>query len=135
MPAANWSWNRDAETTAHFGRFARIHEALAPELRALADEAATTSAPIVRHLAYEFPDDVPSRAVHDEYLLGSALLVAPVIEEGALTRSVYLPPGRWFHVWTGTAYDGGTTVTVDAPLGSPPVFSLGADRVDLRAIM
>ena len=131
----NWNWDSDAETTAQFARFTRIHEALAPELRALADEAAITSAPIVRHLAYEFPDDVASRAVHDEFLLGSTLLVAPVVEEGAITRSVYLPPGRWFHVWTGTAYDGGTTITIDAPLGSPPVFSRDADRTDLRAIL
>lgn len=134
MPAANWSWDRDAETTAHFRRFARVHEALGPELRALADEAAATSMPMVRHLALEFPDDRASRAVHDEYLLGSDLLIAPVLEEGATTRSVYLPPGRWFHVWTGTEHAGGATIEVDAPLGSPPVFSRDADRPDLRAI-
>jgi len=135
MPAANWNWNRDAETIAHFARFARIHEALAREFRALADEAATSSAPLVRHLAYEFPDDVASRAVHDEFLIGSALLVAPVVEEGAVTRTLYLPPGRWFHVWTGTVYDGAQTVTIDAPIGSPPLFAKGADRADLRAIL
>jgi alpha-glucosidase (family GH31 glycosyl hydrolase) len=130
----NWRWNTDAETTAHFRRFARIHEALAPEFRALADEAAVSSTPMIRHLAYEFPDDVPSRAIDDEYMLGSSLLVAPVVEGGAVSRSVYLPPGRWFDVWTGTGYDGGATITVDAPLGSPPVFSKDADRADLRAI-
>jgi alpha-glucosidase len=134
MPAANWSWDRDAETTAHFGRFARVHEALGPEIRALADEAATTSMPMVRHLALEFPDDAASRGVHDEFMLGSDLLVAPVVEEGATTRSVYLPPGTWFHVWTGTEHTGGTTIEIEAPIGSPPVFSRGTDRTDLRAI-
>jgi alpha-glucosidase len=131
----NWRWDSDAETTAHFARFARIHQALAPEFRALADEAAVSSTPMIRHLAYEFPEDVPSRAIDDEYMLGSSLLVAPVVEEGAVSRSVYLPPGRWFDVWTGTGYDGGVTITVDAPLGSPPVFSKDADRADLRAIL
>ncbi|MCB9600337.1 MAG: hypothetical protein H6720_08285 [Sandaracinus sp.] len=131
---ANWGWDSDAETTAHFRRFARIHEALVPELLALADEGATTSLPPMRHLALVFPDDVQSRAQSESFLLGDDLLVAPVIEEGATSREVYLPPGTWFHVWTGATYEGGQTITLDAPIGSPPVFSRGADRADLRAL-
>lgn len=130
----NWSWERDAETTAHFRRFARIHDALAPELQALAAEAATTSAPMVRHLLLEFPDDPGSRAVSDQLMLGPSLLVAPVVEEGATVRSVYLPPGVWFHVWSGTEHAGGGVIEVDAPIGEPPVFSRDVDRPDLRAI-
>lgn len=133
MAAANWTWDRDAETTAHVRRFARIHEALVPELMTMAEESATSSMPMVRHLALVFPDDSPSRAISDEYMLGDTLLVAPVVVEGATSRSVYLPPGTWFHVLTGEEYAGGTH-TIDAPLGTPPVFSLGADRADLRAI-
>jgi alpha-glucosidase len=131
----NWSWKSDAETSAHFARFARIHRALAPELQALAAAAATTSAPIVRHLMLADPDDPGSRGVSDEYLLGDAMLVAPVVVQGATTRDVYLPPGTWYHVWTGTAYTGPATITVPAPIGSPPVFSRDVDRPDLRAIM
>lgn len=131
---ANWNWDRDAETTAHFRRFARIHEALVPEFTALAEEAHRTSMPPMRHLALVFSDDARSRDVNDEFMIGDTLLVAPVIVEGAITRSVYLPPGTWFHVWTGTTYEGGREVMIDAPLGSPPVFSLGVDRPDLRAI-
>ena len=67
-------------------------------------------------------------------LLGDDLLVAPVIEEGATSREVYLPPGTWFHVWTGATHEGGQTITIDAPIGSPPVFSRGTDRADLRAL-
>lgn len=134
MASVNWSWDHDAETTAHFRRFARVHEALAPRIRELAAEAATTSVPIVRHLAFVFPDDVGSRAISDEYLLGDDLLVAPVVTAGATSRSVYFPPGAWFDVWTGTRVDGPTTMTIDAPIGSPPVFALGTDRTDLRAI-
>ena len=134
---ANWGWDSDAETTAHFRRFARVHEALVPELLALADEAVESSMPPMRHLALVFPDDLGSRAVSDQFLLGDELLVAPVVEEGATSRDVYLPPGTWFHAWTGESYEspeGGRTVTIDAPIGSPPVFSRGEDRADLRAI-
>lgn len=131
---ANWRWDADPETTAHFRRFARVHDALAPELAALVAEAAATSAPIVRHLMLVFPDDVASRAVHDQFMLGDRLLVAPVLAEGAVTRAVYLPPGTWYDVWTGTAYAGGSNHLVPAPIGSPPVFARDADRADLRAV-
>lgn len=131
--AENWHWDRDAETTAHFRRFARIHAALVPEIEVLAGDAATTSMPLLRHLAMVFPDDVGSRAISDEMMLGETLLVAPVVTEGATSRSVYLPPGTWFHVFTGERFEGGTH-DVAAPLGTPPVFSRDTDRPELRAI-
>ena len=59
---------------------------------------------------------------------------ARVVGQGATTKQVYLPPGTWFHVWTGDMHTGGQTVMVDAPIGQPPVFSLGVDRADLRAV-
>ncbi len=131
----NWRWESDAETTAHFARFARIHVALSGEIAALAEQAADTGIPIVRHLMLEFPEDVEARSIDDAYLLGPDLLVAPIVEPGAEGRSVYLPgDAQWFHVWTGDAYRGGTTIEVDAPIGSPPVFARGRDRGDLRAI-
>lgn len=130
----NWSWEKDEETTAHFRRFAKVHLALAEEMQQIASEAAASSLPMVRHLILEFPDDPGSRGISDQFLLGSDLLVAPVLTQGATSREVYLPPGSWFHVWTGEEYAGGQRVTVAAPIGSPPVFSRGADRTDLRAI-
>ncbi len=131
----NHHWNSDPETIAHFRRFVRIHDALAPDLARLSDEAQASSAPLVRHLLLEFPEDTTAWSIHDQYMLGDALLVAPVVTEGATEREVYLPAGaRWFHVWTGDAYDGGQRVTVAAPIGSPPVFHRDADRDDLRAL-
>ena len=131
----NWSWVKDEETIAHLRRFAKIHQLLGPELEALASDAAKTSMPLVRHLMIEFPEDVDSRAINDQFMLGSELLVAPIVAEDATTREVYLPPGVWFHVWSGDEHQGGTTISVDAPVGSPPVFALGEDRDDLRSVM
>jgi alpha-glucosidase (family GH31 glycosyl hydrolase) len=68
-------------------------------------------------------------------MIGESLLVAPVVLDGAVTKDVYLPPGTWYHVWTGNQYVGPTTVNVAAPIGAPPVFSKDVDRPDLRAIM
>jgi len=67
-------------------------------------------------------------------LLGAELLIAPVVTEGATSREVYLPEGEWFHVFSGARYEGAQRVTVEAPIGTPPVFSKGVDRPDLRAI-
>ena len=60
--------------------------------------------------------------------------MAPVLEEGAVEREVVLPEGTWYHVFTGEPWTGPMTVTVDAPIGTPPVFSRGVDREDLRAV-
>lgn len=130
----NWSWDSDAETTAHFRRFANIHEVLAPELEDMAEEAEMNSMPMVRHLMIPFPEDKAARDIHDQYMLGGSLLVAPVVQQGATTRTLYLPQGTWFHLWTGDSYEGGATITIDAPIGSPPVFSFNDDRPDLRAV-
>jgi len=132
--ATNWAWDRDDETTTHFARFARVHRALAAEIRRAGDEHQRTGMPIVRALGLAFPGDPRGYGVRDEYLLGDALLVAPVVEMGATSRAVYLPAGTWFDVWDPTRrYEGPMEVTVEAPIGRPPVFSR-APRADLMAV-
>lgn len=131
----NHDWDTDATTIAHFRRFARVHDALRPDLARWSAEAQRDGAPMVRHLLLEFPEDRAAWEIHDEYLLGDALLVAPVVREGAVRRAVYFPAGAaWFDVWTGARHEGGTSAEVEAPIGRPPVFHRGADRADLRAI-
>jgi sulfoquinovosidase len=130
----NWSWEKDPETTDHFRRFTLVHQALAPDFETWAEEAAASSMPIVRHMMLVFPDDPTSATVDDQFMLGDALLVAPVMVQGATDKSVYLPPGTWFDVWTGESIAGGQRIDVPAAIGTPPVFSRGVDRSDLRAI-
>ena len=129
----NWRWDSDADTTAHFAAMSRLHAALAPELVALAEDAADTGAPIVRHLMLAYPDDPETWPLTDQFLLGTDLLAAPVVTEGATSRTLYLPDGTWTHVWTATDHAGPGWITVDAPLGEPPLFSRTGDRADLRA--
>lgn len=129
----NWRWNKDEETTAHFRKFTFVHCALMNDFMILGAEAEETGAPIIRHLMLVFPEDAETWNISDQYMIGDSLLVAPVIEEGATTRSVYLPVGTWYDVWTGTPTEGGQRVTVEAPIGSPPVFSRNEDRQDLRS--
>ncbi len=57
-----------------------------------------------------------------QYLFGKFLLVAPVVEKGASSRSVALPKGTWIDYWTDKSYNGNRTITVDAPLSQLPLF-------------
>ncbi|WP_083533222.1 glycoside hydrolase family 31 protein [Bosea sp. WAO] len=80
--------------------------------------------PAVRPLFYDFPQDAAAVAVGDVFMLGPDVLVAPVLEEGARERSVYLPvhEGGWYDWHSGAHHPGGAVVTVDAPLGRLPLF-------------
>ena len=70
--------------------------------------------------------------ISDQFMIGTKLLVAPVTEDGARSRSVYFPAGSWYDVWTGNPVQGGQRLTVNAPIGSPPVYARDQDRDDLR---
>ena len=106
--------------------------------------ASRENEPVVRPLFYDFPDDRSALDVQDSFMLGPDILVAPVLEEGASDRQVYLPEhaGGWFDFHDGRHFEGGQTITVPAPLGRLPVFvRCGAmipvtrqtDRIDPRA--
>jgi alpha-D-xyloside xylohydrolase len=61
--------------------------------------------------------------LRDEYMFGPAFLVAPVTEQGATSRSVYLPSGAdWYNFWTNEQTHGGQTVQVSAPIDKLPLF-------------
>jgi alpha-glucosidase (family GH31 glycosyl hydrolase) len=56
-------------------------------------------------------------------MFGPALLVAPITEQGATSRRVYLPAGAdWYNYWTSERVAGGQAITVSAPIDTIPVF-------------
>ena len=65
--------------------------------------------------------------VKDQFVLGRDIIVAPVLEQGARSRSVALPPGTWQDE-NGETYKGGQTITIEVPLERLPYFSLIKDR-------
>ncbi len=123
QPDLEWSWESDAETIAHFKRYAALHMALVPTLTGLAREAADTGLPMWRSLAIHHGDDEAVWAITDEVLLGRGLLVAPVMEAGASSREVYFPEGRWYPFDGGEALAGPGAIEVEAPLTEIPVFA------------
>ncbi len=97
---------------------------LMPYVYAQAKDSSQRGLPMVRALFVEYPDDAGSWLVEDEYLFGSDLLVAPLMEEGMTARKVYLPPGRWIDYQSGTPYAGGWH-TIEA--GRIPVVLLARE--------
>jgi len=101
----NWQFDRDAETLEHFTRYGREHVALFPYLRGLADLAATEGTPLLLPPAMRYGGAWDRT---DAWLLGEALLVAPVLEEGASGRDVDLPPDvDWYDYWTDAPVSSG----------------------------
>ncbi|MBI5669805.1 MAG: DUF4968 domain-containing protein [Chloroflexi bacterium] len=95
---------------------------LLPYLYSVFAQAREYGWPIVRPLFMAEPDNPDLRAADDCYLLGDALLVAPVVQAGAVRRSVYLPKGNWYDYWTNERLKGGRTIEVPAPLERLPLF-------------
>ncbi|HHH29028.1 MAG TPA: glycoside hydrolase family 31 protein [Polyangiaceae bacterium] len=110
----------DQELLDSYRVYTRLHLRLFPYLWTYAERLAEDGRPIQRALGLAHPE----LGLHpdDIYLLGDALLVAPVVERGATDKVVSFPEGRWVHWFTGEVFEGPTTATVDAPLGRLPLF-------------
>jgi len=134
-PRDNLQIDQDETVLAHFARMTAIYVHLAPYLKSLSRQAAETGLPVQRPLFLHHEDDRKTYDIQDAYLYGEDLLVAPVWQAGQSERTVYLPRNtEWVHIWTGSRYDGGQEVTVDAPLGQPTVFyRKGSQNADLFA--
>jgi alpha-glucosidase len=98
-------------------------ERLLPYLSTLAQLAHRSGAPYVRPLWWQHPRDRSLRECEDAFLLGDALLVAPVLEEGARRRTVRLPHGRWYETVTGEVHEGPGQVQLEALLSRIPVLA------------
>lgn len=115
-------WQFDETTIDAVRKTVKLRYRFIPYIYDLAHECEKTGAPIVRSLVYEYPADKHVRNISDEYMLGSFVLVAPVIAPGKEVREVYLPDGDWYDYYTGEKYSGGRYILADAPLDKVPVF-------------
>lgn len=100
----------------------KLHEALRPYLWKTAQDCVRDSKPFMRPLVYEWPEDPMAVNCQDEYLLGEDLLVAPLLEENAVSRMVYLPKGVWYDFFDKMEYAGGQVITAGKD-GKLPVFT------------
>lgn len=116
-----WSYGKQAEPILE--KYLRLRYQLMPYIYSLGWQAHENGAPFMRGLFLDFPDDPNVSDIGDEYMFGPALLIAPVTEQGATSRSVYLPAGSdWFNFWTNERFHGGQRMTVPAPIDTIPIF-------------
>lgn len=107
-----------------FRKSAEMKYRLMPYVYAQAKECTEKGLPMLRALFVEFPDDPGAWKVDDEYLFGSQILVAPLLESGMTGRIVYLPEGKWIDYQTEKVYEGGWH-RIEA--GSLPIIMLVRD--------
>ena len=108
------------EHQAIFKKAVELRQRFAPRFVELAKEAARTGEPMMRNLEYSFPGRGYAEIL-DEFMMGNDLLVAPVMEKGAVSRKVVLPPGKWL-ADNGKTYVGPTTVEIASPIERLPYF-------------
>lgn len=109
-------WLISESFTKAFRQSAEMKYKLMPYVYAQAKDCSERGLPMVRALLVEFPDDPGVWFVEDEYMFGSQILVAPMLETGK-SRTVYLPRGKWIDYQTGKVYEGGyqTISTAEIP--------------------
>ena len=127
-----WSYGKQAE--AILEKYLRLRYQFIPYIYSQANRTYQTGAPFMRALFMDFPADPNVADIRDEYMFGPAFLVAPVTEQGATSRKVYLPAGcDWYNYWTNARIKGGQTITAEAPIDTIPLFVRAGSIVPLGA--
>jgi alpha-glucosidase len=103
-------------------KYLKLRYRLMPFLYTELEEAHRTGVPVFRPLLLNYQQDTNTLNLDDQFMIGSHLLVAPILKPDLTGRRVYLPEGTWFDFWTGKKHTGGTMIHADAPLEIVPVF-------------
>ena len=114
-------WESSASSACVPSFWHKLRERLRPYLWETAQACVAGNMPMMRPLSFLWPEDEAALACEDEYMLGDALLAAPLLEENANTRQVYLPDGEWIGFFDRKPYQGKQMICTDCD-GKIPVF-------------
>jgi alpha-D-xyloside xylohydrolase len=132
--AANEVWSFGETAYGIIKEYMLVRERLRPYIMEQMGLTSKTGVPIMRPLFIDFSPDPVSYDVEDEYLFGSDLLVAPILDADITERAVYLPAGVvWRNAWTDQTHEGGKWVSVKAPLETIPLFLRGDANLPIRS--
>ena len=118
-------WSHGSQVEANFKTYARLRYQLLPTYYALAWEAMQTGVPILRPLVMAFPEEPELAGVEDQVMLGENLMLAPVVEKGAVQRKILLPGGRWYDFWSQAQWEGPGEIVYEAPVERLPLLVKG----------
>lgn len=123
-----WRFGRYYEDIVR--KFIKLRYALLPFLYTTMEEASRTGVPLFRPLVLNFQADENTAIIDDQFMVGDALLAAPVTRAAQREREVYFPAGPWYDWWTGDlASSGGETLAVRAPIEHLPLYVRGGSIV------
>ncbi len=126
MPDWSHQFDSDQETLEHFARFSKIYNAWNDYRQVLVAEAADKGWPVVRHPFLHYPQEQSFWSLsYQQYLIGSEMWFAPVLDPGVNEVSIHLPSGTWVHAFTGESYvskSAEVAIRVPAPIGTPAVL-------------
>src|SRR5579864_2394057 len=132
IPDASQLHNEHVEPVCR--KYLELRYRMSPYLYSAVRECTRTGMPVIRALWLHYPDDPVAVAREDEYLWGRDVLVAPVVEQGATSRSVYLPKGTWHDFWTGERTEGGKEIVRDVDLETMPLYVRGGAILPLGPV-
>lgn len=115
-----WSYGPQVQSIAT--NFDELRYRLLPYVYSLAWRVSNEGYTIMRPMVMDWPEDRRAWEISDQFMFGPALLVNPVTEQGANSRTVYLPAGRWYDFWSGAQAFGGRTLLSPAPITRIPIF-------------
>jgi alpha-D-xyloside xylohydrolase len=115
-------WTFDRQTVKIYEAVTALHLRARPLILKLWAQADRTGMPVTRPLWLQYPHDPRAAKQDQEWLLGPHVLVAPVVTQGATTRSVYFPAGCWRRPPSAQRFHGPSSHTVAAPLNQLPYF-------------
>jgi alpha-glucosidase len=115
-------WQFGAQIEAICRKYLQMRYRLLPYIYNAVHDACSTGIPIMRPLVLAYPADPQVLNLTDEYLFGPEILVAPILDEGALERNVYLPQGNWIDYWSDEIYAGPRFIIAKAELNILPLF-------------
>jgi alpha-D-xyloside xylohydrolase len=134
--AGNELWSFGEENYEILARYVHLRERMRDYTRAVMRSAHDDGQPVMRGLFHDFPGDRQAWDVADQFMHGPDVLVAPVLEAGATSRSVYLPAGaRWTDLHTGAVHAGGQWIDAAAPRHLLPVFTRDDALPELRGFL
>ena len=120
IPDASQLHNQQVEPICR--KYLELRYRMLPYLYSVVRECTVTGLPVMRALWLHYPDDPTAVACQDQYLWGRNILVAPVVEKGATSRKVYLPPGVWYDFWTREKLEGGRELMRTVDLETMPLY-------------
>ena len=126
-----WAFGEPYESICR--RWIELRYELLPYLYTAFWQAAQTGLPVMRPLSLAYPQDIRTYSLDDQYLLGDALLAAPVGQPGQRARQVYLPGGAWYDFWTGERLNG--KAAARAPLERMPLYVRAGSVLPMGPVM